>query len=49
VNSNPLPKHAIGGSRVNAMEVGSKEKVLRVTMVRFYEMLVQSGHLEKPS
>jgi len=31
------------------MEVGSKEKVLRVTMARLYEMLVQSGHLEKPS
>jgi len=49
VNSNPLPKHAVGGSGVNTMEVGSKEKVLRVTMARLYEMLVQSGHLEKPS
>jgi hypothetical protein len=49
VNSNPLPKHAIGGSGVNTMEVGSKEKVLRVTMARLYEMLIQFGHLEKPS
>jgi len=49
VNSNPLPKHVVGGSGVNTMEVGSKEKVLRVTMARLYEMLVQSGHLEKPS
>ncbi|KAL3583075.1 hypothetical protein D5086_017407 [Populus alba] len=49
VNSNPLPKHVVGGSGVNTMEVGSKEKVLKVTMVRLYEILVQSGHLEKPS
>jgi len=49
MNSNPLPKHTVGGSGVNNMEVGSKEKVLRVTMARLYEMLVQSGHLEKPS
>jgi hypothetical protein len=49
VNSNPLPKHAVGGNGVNTMEFGSKEKVLRVTMARLYEMLVQSGHLEKPS
>ena len=49
MNSNPLPKHTVGGSGVNTMEVDSKEKVLKVTMVRLYEMLVQSGHLEKPS
>ena len=44
MNSNLLPKHVIGGSGVNTMEVGSKEKVLKVTMARLYEMLVQSGH-----
>jgi len=49
VNSNPLPKHVVDGSGVNTMEVGSKEKVLKVTMARLYEMLVQSGHIEKPS
>jgi len=49
VNSNPLPKYAVGVSGVNTMEVGSKEKVLRVTNTRLYEMLVQSGHFEKPS
>jgi hypothetical protein len=49
VNLNPLPKHVIGGSGVNIMEVGSKKNVLRVTMVRLYKMLVQSGHLEKSS
>jgi len=49
VNSNPLPKHVVGGSGVNTMKVGSKEKVLKVTMARLYEMLVQSGHLKKPS
>jgi hypothetical protein len=40
VNSNPLPKHVVGGSGVNTMEVSSKKKVLRVTMARLYEMLV---------
>ncbi|XP_073261302.1 uncharacterized protein [Populus alba] len=49
VNSNPLPKHVVGGSGVNTMEAGSKEKVLKVTMASLYEMLLQSGHLEKPS
>jgi len=34
MNSNPLPKHVVGGSGVNTIEVGSKEKVLRVTMTR---------------
>jgi hypothetical protein len=47
MNSNPLPKHAIGNSGVNNIEVGSKERVLKVTMMRLYNMLVQSGHLEK--
>jgi hypothetical protein len=31
------------------MKVGSKDKVLKVTMARLYEILVQSGHLKKPS
>jgi len=47
VNSNPLPKHVVGSSGVNTMEVGSKERVLKVTMTRLYDMLLQSGHLEK--
>jgi hypothetical protein len=47
VNSNPLPKHVVGSSGVNTMEVGSKERVLKVTMTRLYDMLLQSEHLEK--
>ena len=47
MNSNPLPKHAIGYSGVNNVEVGSKERVLKVTMMRLYNILVRSGHSEK--
>ena len=46
MNTNPLPKH-VGSSEVNAVEIDNKGKVLKVTMTRLYEMLVQSGHLEK--
>lgn len=47
VNSNPLPKHAAGSSRVNGVEVGNKSKAIKVTMGRPYDKLVQYGHLEK--
>jgi hypothetical protein len=47
VNSNPLPKHVASSGGVNTMEIGSKERVLKVTMTKLYFMLVQSGHLEK--
>ena len=46
-NSNPLPKHVANRSGVNTMEIGSKERVLKVTMTKIYCMLVQSGYLEK--
>ena len=47
VNSNPVPKHVGGGTRVNVVEVGNKSKSLKVTMTRQYDMLVQYGHSEK--
>jgi len=47
VNTNPLPKHVAGSSEVNAMEIGNEGNVLKVTMTRLYDMLVQSGHLER--
>ena len=47
MNSNPLPKHAVGSNGVNAVEVGNKERALKVTMTKLYDMLVQSRHLEK--
>lgn len=46
-NSNPLPKHVDGRGGVNTMEIGSKKRVLKVTMAKLYLMLVQSGHLEE--
>ena len=49
MNLNPLPKHAAESSGINAVEVGSKEMALKVTMARLYGMLVQSGHLEEPT
>ncbi|XP_073261622.1 uncharacterized protein [Populus alba] len=46
-NSNPLPKHVDGRGGVNTMEIGSKKRVLKVTMAKLYLMLVQSEHLEE--
>jgi hypothetical protein len=43
---NSLPNHASSSGRVNVIEFGrKKEKVLRVTMDRLYDMLVQVGYL----
>jgi hypothetical protein len=47
VNTNPLPKHVAGSSEVNAVEIGNEGRVLKVTMTRLYDILVQSGHLER--
>jgi hypothetical protein len=47
VNSNPLPKHAAGSSGVGMIEAGNQCKALKVSMKKLYDMLVQSGFLEK--
>ena len=47
MNSNPLPTHVVGSSGVNAVEVDNKEKALKITIARLYDMLVQYIHLEK--
>ncbi|XP_073264252.1 uncharacterized protein [Populus alba] len=41
VNSNPLPKHVASSGGVNTMEIGSKERVLKVTMTKLYFMLLR--------
>jgi hypothetical protein len=46
VNSNPLPKHAPNSSGIGMIEVGNQCKVLKVSMKRLYDMLVQSGFLK---
>ncbi|XP_052312616.1 uncharacterized protein LOC112328848 [Populus trichocarpa] len=46
VNSNPLPKHASSSSGIGMIEVGNQCKVLKVSMKRLYDMLVQSGFLK---
>ena len=40
VNSSPLPKHFASSGRVNTIEIGSNERVLKVTMTKLYFMLV---------
>jgi len=41
-----LPNHAFSSGGVNAVEYGEKKKqVLRVTMDRLYDMLMQVGYL----
>ena len=46
INSNLLPTHAFSSWGVNAVEYGEKKKqVLRVTMDRLYDMLMQVGYL----
>jgi hypothetical protein len=46
INSNLLPNHAFSSGGVNAVEYGEKKKqVLRVTMDRLYDMLMQVGYL----
>jgi hypothetical protein len=45
VNSNPLPKHAAGNSGVGMIEVGNQNQVLKVSLKRLYDMLLQSGFL----
>ena len=47
MNSNSLPKHAAGSSGVNAVEVNNKERALKGTMTRLYDMLVESRHLKE--
>ena len=48
VKSNPLPNHAASGGGVNAVGIeGKKESVLKVSMERLYDMLVQSGYLSE--
>jgi len=44
---NRLHNHVIRNNGVSVVEVGSKEKVLKVSMKRLQDMLVQSGFLKK--
>jgi hypothetical protein len=44
---NLLPNHVASSNGVSMMEVSSKEKVLKESMKRLYNMLVQSGFLKK--
>jgi hypothetical protein len=45
INFNPLSNHASSSGGVNVMEFGrKKEKVLKVTMDRLYNMLVQAKY-----
>jgi hypothetical protein len=46
INSNPLSNHASNSGGVNVVEFGrKKEKVLRVTIDKLYDMLVQTERL----
>jgi hypothetical protein len=45
INSNPLPKHAASNSGVGMIEVDNQNHVLKVSMKRLYDMLLQSGFL----
>jgi len=41
-----MPNHAFSSRGVNTVEYGEKKKqVLRVTMDRLYDMLIQAGYL----
>jgi len=46
VNSNSLPNHVASNGGVSMIEVRGKDKVLRVSIKRLYNMLVQSGFLK---
>ena len=42
-NSNPLPNHVVGNTRVGMIGVDNQNQVLKVSMKRLYDMLLQSG------
>ena len=46
VNSNPLPKHTASSSGVGMIEIDNQSQVLKVSMKRLYDMLLQSGFLK---
>nr|XP_034898165.1 uncharacterized protein LOC118036558 [Populus alba] len=45
VISNPLPKHTGSSSGVGMIEIGNQGQMLKVSMKRLYDMLLQSGFL----
>jgi hypothetical protein len=42
-NSNPLPNHVVGNTRVGMIGVDNQNQVLKVSMKRLYDMLLQSS------
>lgn len=40
INSNLLPNHATRNNRVGIVEVGNKDKMLKVSMKTLYDVLV---------
>jgi hypothetical protein len=45
INSNPLPNHTFSCGGVNVVKFKRKKKVLKVTMDKLYDMLVQVEYL----